>query len=99
MDPPPASLVFSIPLEDLLLLVLKFLTFLKEAELAPLRNLILHSLSFLYSKELKKFDLNAKWEATSEAKKFAVRAKRAALTDLDRFKVMISRKNRSFKLR
>jgi hypothetical protein len=28
-----------------------------------------------------------------------LRAKRASLTDFDRFKVMISRKNRSFKLR
>ncbi len=40
-----------------------------------------------------------KWEATSIAKKIALRARRAALNDLDRFKVMINRKNRSFKLR
>ena len=39
------------------------------------------------------------WNATSIAKKIAVRAKRASLTDFDRFKVMINRKNRSFKLR
>jgi large subunit ribosomal protein L14e len=44
-------------------------------------------------------NLKQKWEATSIAKKLAVRAKRANLTDFDRFKVMISRKNRSFKLR
>lgn len=43
--------------------------------------------------------LNDQWNATSIAKKIAVRAKRASLTDFDRFKVMISRKNRSFKLR
>jgi large subunit ribosomal protein L14e len=43
--------------------------------------------------------INEKWAATSIAKKIAVRAKRASLTDFDRFKVMISRKNRSFKLR
>jgi large subunit ribosomal protein L14e len=43
--------------------------------------------------------LNEKWAATSIAKKIAVRAKRASLTDFDRFKVMISRKNRSFKFR
>ncbi len=46
-----------------------------------------------------KINLKAKWEATSVAKKMALRAKRASLTDFDRFKVMISRKNRSFKLR
>ena len=45
------------------------------------------------------FKLNEKWALTSQAKKFALRAKRASLNDLDRFKVMINRKNRSFKLR
>ena len=53
----------------------------------------------MYSKQAKAYDLKGKWEATAEAKKFAIRAKRASLTDLDRFKVMINRKNRSFKLR
>lgn len=43
--------------------------------------------------------LSEQWAATSQAKKFAVRAKRASLNDFDRFKVMINRKNRSFKLR
>lgn len=46
-----------------------------------------------------KINLKQKWENTSIAKKIALRAKRASLTDFDRFKVMISRKNRSFKLR
>ena len=45
------------------------------------------------------FKLGEKWAATSIAKKNALRAKRASLTDFDRFKVMINRKNRSFKLR
>lgn len=43
--------------------------------------------------------MNAKWAATSIAKKIALRGKRASLNDFDRFKVMINRKNRSFKLR
>lgn len=43
--------------------------------------------------------LSEKWAATSIAKKIALRAKRANLNDFDRFKVMINRKNRSFKLR
>jgi len=51
------------------------------------------------TKAAKTFDLTGKWNATAEAKKFALKAKRASLTDLDRFKVMINRKNRSFKLR
>jgi len=46
-----------------------------------------------------KINLKQKWENTPIAKKIALRAKRASLTDFDRFKVMISRKNRSFKLR
>lgn len=46
-----------------------------------------------------KFELNKKWELTSVAKKLALKAKRAGLNDFDRFKVMINRKNRSFKLR
>jgi hypothetical protein len=45
------------------------------------------------------YKLNEKWNLSSIAKKIALRAKRANLTDLDRFKVMINRKNRSFKLR
>ena len=40
-----------------------------------------------------------KFEQTSIAKKNAVRAKRANLNDFDRFKVMINRKNKSFKTR
>ncbi len=43
--------------------------------------------------------MSEKWAATSIAKKIALRAKRASLNDFDRFKVMINRKNRSFKLR
>ena len=46
-----------------------------------------------------KANLKKKWENTSIAKKIAIRAKRASLNDFERFKVMISRKNRSFKLR
>lgn len=45
------------------------------------------------------FKLQDKWDSTSFAKKIAIREKRANLNDLDRFKVMISRKNRSFKVR
>ena len=45
------------------------------------------------------YKLNEKWNLSSIAKKIAVRSKRANLTDFDRFKVMINRKNRSFKLR
>ena len=45
------------------------------------------------------YGLKEKWEASAAAKKFALRSKRANLTDFDRFKVMISRKNRSFKVR
>lgn len=43
--------------------------------------------------------MKEKFEKTSFAKKNAVRAKRANLNDFDRFKVMINRKNKSFKLR
>ena len=43
--------------------------------------------------------LKDKWAASAIAKKIALRAKRASLNDFDRFKVMINRKNRSFKLR
>lgn len=43
--------------------------------------------------------MTGKWAASSAAKKLALRAKRDNLTDLDRFKVMINRKNRSFKAR
>ena len=39
------------------------------------------------------------WKAGSVYKKQEQREKRAALTDLDRFKVMINRKNRSYKVR
>ena len=46
-----------------------------------------------------KAELNKKWAASSIAKKIALRATRANLNDFDRFKVMINRKNRSFKLR
>ena len=72
-----------------------------EADQEPSRNnhYLQVANQYVYSKAAKTFDLTGKWNATAEAKKFALRAKRAALTDLDRFKVMISRKNRSFKLR
>ena len=46
-----------------------------------------------------KAKLSEKWAASAIAKKIALRAKRASLNDFDRFKVMINRKNRSFKLR
>lgn len=46
-----------------------------------------------------KYNLKEKWEQSSTAKKIAVRGKRASLNDFDRFKVMINRKNRSFKIR
>ena len=43
--------------------------------------------------------MTAKWEATSASKKLESRTKRENLTDFDRFKVMINRKNKSFKVR
>mmetsp|Transcript_7155 Transcript_7155/g.6243 ORF Transcript_7155/g.6243 Transcript_7155/m.6243 type:complete len:157 (+) Transcript_7155:27-497(+) len=43
--------------------------------------------------------VNEQWESCSMAKKLALREKRASLNDLQRFKVMIQRKNRSFKIR
>ena len=53
----------------------------------------------LLRKAIAEAKLQEKWDATSAAKKFAQRAKRANLGDFDRFKVMIKRKNRSFKVR
>ena len=52
-----------------------------------------------YRTAAEKIKLNEKWNASAIAKKIALRAKRASLNDFDRFKVMINRKNRSFKLR
>ena len=43
--------------------------------------------------------MNEKWAASSAAKRIGLKAKRANLNDFDRFKVMINRKNRSFKIR
>mmetsp|Transcript_20294 Transcript_20294/g.14977 ORF Transcript_20294/g.14977 Transcript_20294/m.14977 type:complete len:159 (+) Transcript_20294:50-526(+) len=43
--------------------------------------------------------INESWEGTAFAKKIALKKKRSSLTDLQRFKVMVLRKNRSFKLR
>lgn len=40
-----------------------------------------------------------KIEQSAFIKKNAIRAKRASLNDFDRFKVMINRKNKSFKVR
>ena len=51
------------------------------------------------AKAAKKFDLTAKWTATSAAKKMARFSRRAALTDMDRFRVMVARKQRSFAVR
>ena len=45
------------------------------------------------------YKLNEKWAASSSAKRIELRAKRSNLNDFDRFKVMINRKNRSFKIR
>ena len=56
-------------------------------------------LSVARRKAAAEYKLQEKWEQTSFAKKFAIKAKRASLNDFDRFKVMISRKNRSFKVR
>ena len=53
----------------------------------------------MFRKVADAFKLKDKWEATSHAKKMVTRAKRANLNDFDRFKVMINRKNRSFKVR
>lgn len=74
----------------------------------PLRRLTLtkHCMKFprgarssLVRKTAAEFKLQEKWDSTSFAKKMAIREKRAGLNDLDRFKAMISRKNRSFKVR
>ena len=43
--------------------------------------------------------LNEKWASSAVAKKIALRTRRATLNDFERFKVMINRKNRSYKLR
>jgi large subunit ribosomal protein L14e len=77
--------------------------------LYPLKRLTLTSLrvkdvlkgarSGTVKKLAEAYKLKEKWEASSPAKKMALRAKRANLNDFDRFKVMINRKNRSFKIR
>ena len=73
----------------------------RAPELAPSSKprFLLINTHLAYRKAAVAQKLTEKWNATSFAKKFALRAKRASLTDFDRFKVMISRKNRSFKLR
>ena len=43
--------------------------------------------------------MKEKLAKSSFERKQALRAKRASLNDLDRFKVMINRKNRSYKVR
>ena len=43
--------------------------------------------------------LNETWEGSSIAKKLVISEKRSNLNDLDRFKVMVARKQRSFKVR
>ena len=53
----------------------------------------------IYRKAAEEYNLKEKWEKTSFARKSAIRAKRANLNDFDRFKVMINRKNKSFKVR
>ena len=76
--------------------------------LYPLRRLTLTGMRLpilrgVRSGTLKKasdtFKLKEKFEQSSFAKRTVVRAKRANLKDLDRFKVMINRKNKSFKTR
>ena len=100
-DPAIHSQGPSIPSEDWPPLASSCPTSSAEADQEPSRNNYYFQVAnkFIYSKAAKTFDLTGKWNATAEAKKFALRAKRASLTDLDRFKVMINRKNRSFKLR
>jgi ribosomal protein L14E/L6E/L27E len=58
-----------------------------------------HKSEFFYRKAADAYNLTAKWEALSASKKLVNRAKRDSLTDFDRFKVMINRKNKSFKVR
>ena len=53
----------------------------------------------MYRKAADTYKLKDKFDQTSIAKKTAVRSKRASLNDFDRFKVMINRKNKSFKTR
>ena len=50
-------------------------------------------------KAIAEYKLDEKWKNSSTFKRQEVKAKRAALNDLDRFKVMINRKNRSYKVR
>lgn len=57
------------------------------------------SLSNSVRKACAEAKLEEKWESTSFAKKLTATTKRAALNDFDRFKVMIAKKNRSFKVR
>ena len=91
------SPVFSTHLEDSLSPVSEYQRFSREPDQAPSRKHCCFNTNF--SIAANEFKLSEKWAATAQSKKFAVRAKRASLTDFDRFKVMINRKNRSFKLR
>ena len=97
MDPPQVSPVSSTPLEDSVLPHSSSRAFSREPALAPSSKCFNADLCNRKAAEAQK--LNEKWAATSIAKKIALRAKRASLNDFDRFKVMINRKNRSFKLR
>lgn len=46
-----------------------------------------------------KYGLDAKWKDSAIAKKMTFKAKRASMNDFERFKVMVNRKNKSFKIR
>lgn len=46
-----------------------------------------------------KYGLDAKWKDSALAKKMALKAKRDSMNDFERFKVMVNRKNKSFKIR
>ena len=101
--PPLASPELSTPSRDSELPPSRSTESLRAPELAPSSKRLSQSCLTCprrsYRKAAVAQKLNDKWNATAIAKKFALRAKRASLTDFDRFKVMISRKNRSFKLR
>jgi len=62
-------------------------------------NILRGTRNSLLKKVIAESKFEEKWKATSIAKKQEQREKRSSLKDLDRFKVMINRKNRSYKLR
>ena len=96
--PLQASPESSTPSKDSASLTLRFPSS-RELDLAPSSKYSYDLIFSICRKAAEAYKLSEKWAASSIAKKIALRAKRASLSDFDRFKVMINRKNRSFKLR